>query len=319
MDRIQDMEVFRRVAELSGFSAAADSLGLPKATVSGAVRRLEDRLGTRLLHRTTRRVRLTRDGEAFYQRCRDLLADFEELETLFLSGDEALSGVIRIDMSHGILQAMILARLPEFLDAHPLLNVEMSTTDQFVDLVRGGFDCVFRVGELGDLNLAARRLGRLPFISCASPAYLRRHGVPRTLDDLRRHRMVHYVSHLGANDPGFEYPVRDGYGLLPMQGALTVNHVHAYEAAALAGIGIIQAPEARMRQLIETGDMVEILPEYRPRPLPVSVLHQGRRHLARRTLAFMDWAQSVIAPILANDLQPAGSSPASAGPDDASQ
>ena len=298
MDRIQDMQVFKRVAELSGFSAAADSLGLPKATVSGAVRRLEDRLGTRLLHRTTRRVRLTQDGEVFYQRCRDLLAEMEELETLFLSNDEALSGVIRTDMSNGILQNLILARLPEFLDAHPLLKVEMSSTDQFVDLVRGGFDCVFRVGEPGDVNLAARRLGRLPFINGASPAYLERHGVPHTLDDLRHHRLIHYVSHLGADDPGFEYPVRDGYRLLPMPGALTVNHVHAYESAAIAGLGIIQAPEARMRQLIDSGQMVEILPQYRPRSLPVSVLYPGRRHLARRTLAFMDWAQSVVDPIL---------------------
>ncbi|HET8597552.1 MAG TPA: LysR family transcriptional regulator [Castellaniella sp.] len=301
MDRIQDMQVFKRVAELSGFSAAADSLGLPKATVSGAVRRLEDRLGTRLLHRTTRRVRLTQDGEVFYQRCHDLLAEMEELETLFLSNDEALSGVIRTDMSNGILQNLILGRLPEFLEAHPLLKVEMSSTDQFVDLVRGGFDCVFRVGEPGDVNLAARRLGRLPFVNGASPAYLERHGVPRTLDDLRHHRLIHYVSHLGADDPGFEYPVRNGYELLPMPGALTVNHVHAYESAAIAGLGIIQAPEARMRQLIDSGQMVEILPQYRPRPLPVSVLYPGRRHLARRTLAFMDWAQSVVDPILEKD------------------
>lgn len=301
MDRIQDMQVFKRVAELSGFSAAADSLGLPKATVSGAVRRLEDHLGTRLLHRTTRRVRLTPDGEVFYQRCDTLLAEVEELETLFLGGDQALSGVIRIDMSNGILQNVILTQLPEFLDAHPLLRVEMSTTDQFVDLVRGGFDCIFRVGEPGDVNLAARRLGRLSFISGASPAYLERYGVPRTLDDLRHHRLIHYVSHLGADDPGFEYPVRDGYSLLPMPGALTVNHVHAYELAATSGLGIIQAPEARMRQLIANGQMVEVLPEYRPRSLPVSVLYPGRRHLARRTLAFMDWAQSIIDPILVKD------------------
>lgn len=301
MDRIQDMQVFRRVAELSGFSAAADSLGLPKATVSGAVRRLEDHLGIRLLHRTTRRVRLTPDGEVFYQRCGDLLAEIEELETLFVGGGKALSGVIRVDMSNGILQNMILTRLSEFLDAHPLLRVEMSTTDQFVDLVRGGFDCIFRVGEPGDVNLAARRLGRLPFINGASPAYLQRYGVPRSLDDLQHHRLIHYVSHLGASDPGFEYPVRDGYGRLPMPGALTVNHVHAYELAATSGLGIIQAPEERLQQLIESGQMVEILPEYRPRPLPVTVLYPGRRHLARRTLAFMDWAQSVIDPILVKD------------------
>ncbi len=301
MSRIQDMQIFRRVAELSGFSAAADSLGLPKATVSGAVRRLEDRLGTRLLHRTTRRVSLTLDGEVFYQRCRDLLADLEELENLFLSSDQALTGVIRTDMSNGILQNMIMARLPEFLDAHPLLKVEMSSTDQFIDLVRGGFDCVFRVGEPGDLNLVARRLGHLPFINCASPAYLQRHGIPQTVDDLRSHRLVHYVSHLGASDPGFEYPVRGGYESLPMPGALTVNHVHSYEAAAIAGIGIIQVPEAHARHLIEAGNLVEILPDHRPRSLPVSVLYQGRRHLARRTQVFMEWAQTVIDPILEKD------------------
>lgn len=301
MDRIQEMHAFVRVAELSSFTAAADRLGLPKASVSNAVRRLEERLDAQLLHRTTRRVRLSRDGEVFYQRCRDLLADMDELETLFRQDGKSLDGRLRIDMPGGMLPELIVSRLPEFLTSHPLLQVEISSTDHFVDPVREGFDCVFRVGDPGDVNLVARRLGYLPFINCASPAYIEQHGTPHTLQDLAVHRMVHYVPHLGARPTGFEYPDGDGYACLPMPGVVTVSHIQSYEAACLAGLGIIQAPEYHTRAMIEEGRLVEILPHLRPAPMPLSLLYAQRRHLARRTLAFMEWAQTVLAPFLIHD------------------
>src|SRR5688500_15985936 len=181
MDQLDAMRIFVRVAEMAGFTRAADSLGLPKASVSGAVQQLEAALGARLLHRTTRRVQLTHDGQAYYERCKDLLTDIEELQAMFTPSEQGLNGRLRVDMSSGIARNIVLPRLPEFLQRHPQLAIELSSTDRRVDVVREGFDCVLRVGALADSNLIARRLGAFPIANCASPDYLRRHGVPQSL------------------------------------------------------------------------------------------------------------------------------------------
>jgi len=178
MNHLDAMQAFVRVAELSSFTHAADSLGLPKASASTAVRKLETSLGTQLLHRTTRRVHLTADGEAFYERCKDLLDDMDELRSMFQRA-HALRGRLRVDMSSGLARHFVLPRLPEFLDQHPQLEIELSGTDRIVDVVREGFDCVLRVGTVEDSTLAARRLGALPVVTCASPAYVARFGTPK--------------------------------------------------------------------------------------------------------------------------------------------
>jgi DNA-binding transcriptional LysR family regulator len=158
MNRLDAMQIFARVAELASFTRAAESLGLPKASASNAVQQLESALGARLLHRTTRKVQLTQDGQAFYERSKDLLADMDELQSMFQQGEQALRGRLRVDMPSGIARAYIVPRLPKFLQAHPQIELELSSTDRRVDLVREGFDCVVRVGALGDANLIARPL-----------------------------------------------------------------------------------------------------------------------------------------------------------------
>src|SRR5690606_4015862 len=165
MNQLDVMRTFIRVAELSSFSRAADSLGLPKASASTAVRKLETLLGTQLLHRTTRRVHLTADGQAFYERCKDLLDDVEELQSMFQRGPQTLRGRLRVDMSSGLARHFVLPRLPGFLDQHPLLEIELSNTDRRVDVVREGFDCVLRVGAVEDSTLVARGLGALPVVN----------------------------------------------------------------------------------------------------------------------------------------------------------
>ena len=183
MNPLDRMQIFARVAELASFTQAAQVLGIPKATASLAVQQLEAQLGTRLLHRTTRRVQLTQDGQVYYERCKDLLDDVEELQALFQQpGGAALRGRVRIDMSTGIARQLVLPRLPELLQHHPLLEVELSSTDRRVDLVREGFDCVVRVGQLADSGLIARPLGQLRIINCVSPGYLEKVGEPQTLE-----------------------------------------------------------------------------------------------------------------------------------------
>ena len=298
MLRPEQLQIYTRVAELASFTQAADSLGLPKASVSQAVQQLEASLGTRLLHRTTRRVQTTQDGQAFYERCKDLLANLDEMQALFHKGGEALKGRLRVDMPSGVARQQVLPRLGEFLSQHPELELELSSTDRRVDLVREGFDCVLRIGSLEDSALVARPLGRFAQLNCASPAYLAAHGTPQSLDDLARHRLVHYLPTLGARPLGWEYVEGAEVRTLPMPGALTVNDTGAYTAACLAGLGLIQAPAIGMRPYIERGQLVEVLPQWRAPAMPVSLVYAHRRQLPRRVQVFMNWMAEVLAPEL---------------------
>ncbi|MDR3412667.1 MAG: LysR family transcriptional regulator [Formivibrio sp.] len=301
MNQLDAMQIYIRVAELASFTQTAESMGLPKASISTAVQQLEGLLGTRLLHRTTRRVHMTQDGQAFYERCKDVLADMEELQGMFRLGEAALEGRLRIDMSLGIARNIIIPRLPEFLRLHPRLEIELSSSDRRVDLVREGFDCVLRVGQLADSSLVARKLGYYRQINCASPDYLARFGTPQSLDDLASHQLVHYTPTLGARSAGFEYVDESDEGMprsLPMAGAVTVNNSEAYQAACLAGLGIIQAPEVGLRALIAAEQLVEVLPQYRASPMPVSLLYANRRHLPKRMQVFMAWVAEIMAPSL---------------------
>ncbi|MBI5268735.1 MAG: LysR family transcriptional regulator [Burkholderiales bacterium] len=298
---VEAMALFARVAELGSFTQAAAHMGVSKATATAAVQRLEAALGTRLLHRTTRRVELTQDGRVFHERCRDLLADREELRTLFRApGDGALSGRLRVDMPMGAARHLLVPRLPEFLQAHPQLELELSSTDRRVDVVREGFDCVLRVGRVDDSSLVARPLGRYRVINCASPGYLARHGVPQRPEDLAQHRLVDYVQTLGGRSPGFEIASDDDPAGAPprfvrMPVALVVNNSEAYLAACLAGLGLIQVPGPGVEALLEAGRLVEVMPAHRAAPMPVTLLYPHRRHLPLRVRVFMDWVAGVMA------------------------
>ena len=299
MDPLHQYRIFLRVAELGGFSRAADALGLPKASVSTAVRRLESALGAQLLHRTTRRVQLTREGTLFAERCRDLLGEADELQSMFREEPRLLRGRVRIGMSGSMASRIVLPELGAFLQGHPELEVELGAGERRVDLVREGYDCVVRTGDVVDPGLAARPLGLAPVVSCASPAYLDRHGVPRSLDDLSGHRLVHFAGSFGQRPFGFEYPLpRGGYASLAMPGALTVDGGEAYTGAALAGIGLIQVPRLGVAAALDEGRLVEVLPQLPPEPMPVALLYPPQRHQPRRVREVMDWLAQVLAPHL---------------------
>ncbi len=310
MNKLDSMQVFVRVAELASFTRAAESLGIPKATASTAVQHLETTFGARLLHRTTRKVQMTQDGQAYYERCKDLLADLDDMESMFQQGPQALRGRLRVDMPTAVARNIIIPRLPSFLEEHPRIEVELSSTDRRVDLVREGFDCVLRIGPLGEHNLLVRPLGALETVNCASPAYLEKHGIPRSLEDLSRHQLIHYVSMLGAKSSGWEYAEGTAYRQLEMAGPLTVNNVEAYEAACLAGLGLIQAPALGLRHHIEAGRLVEVLPEFPAEPMPMSLLYANRRNLPKRVHVFMNWMAEILRSLT---FGPATTSAASAG------
>ena len=292
------LRTFVTVAELASFTRAAEQLGMPKARVSTTVQQLEADLGTRLLHRTTRTVRLTPDGEQFRERALLLLADADDLRALFHRAPDALRGRLRVDMPIGLARMVVIPRLPEFMAAHPQLDIELSTTDRRVDVVHEGFDCVLRVGQLQDSELVARRLGVQWQINVASPAYLAAHGMPNNLGDLARHRLVRYAPGLGGGLALWEYTTDDGLVTLPMASAVTVTSTDAYREACLAGLGIIQAPAYWLRPYIDAGTLVEVLPAFCAPPMPVSLIYPNRRHVPKRVQAFMDWLDAVLRPYL---------------------
>lgn len=297
---LHELRAFVRVAELGSFTRAGEQLGQAKGRVSAAVQHLEAQLGTRLLHRTTRQVRLTPDGEQFLARCQMLLADADQMQSMFRPVAAGLRGRLRIDLPNTLARDIVIPRLPEFLAAHPLLEVAISTTDQFIDVLREGFDCVLRVGRLADSELIARPLGTLAMCNVASPAYLRAFGTPRSLADLAQHRVVHYAAKLGSHGAGWEY-VDDGGAarLHPMRSTVVVNSTDAYQAACLAGLGLIQAPVRGTRHLVAAGQLVEVLPQFIAPPLPVSLLHPYRRQVPPRVQALLHWMAQLVPPLLA--------------------
>ena len=305
------LKTFYAVAERASFTQAAEKLGLPKSRVSASVRQLEAELGTRLLHRTTRTVRLTPDGEELLERSRSLLAEAEEIQALFQRQPASLRGKLRADVPTAVARNVLIPRLPEFLADHPLLELELSTTDRRVDPVGEAFDCVLRIGQLGDSRLVARRLGEMAMVNCASPAYIAQFGMPLVLDDLDRHRMVRYAPTPGGAWVGWEYrsgrdgrdgrDSRDGERSLfrDVPGIVTVTDTEAYRAACLAGLGLIQVPRIGVAAALAEGSLVEVLPDDTAAPMPVSLLYPDRHQLAKRVAAFMQWLTEVMTPYLA--------------------
>ncbi|EJN36560.1 transcriptional regulator [Pseudomonas sp. GM84] len=295
MNKLELLRTFVRVSEVSSFTLAAESLGLPRSTVSEQVRALEQLLGTRLFNRTTRRVQATQDGTLLYERSKDLLSGMDEIENLFRADDADLTGCLRVDMPTMMARRIIIPALPQFLERFPRLEVEISCTDRQVDLLREGFDCVMRIGALSDLDVVARPIGQLSMCNCASPAYLALHGVPQRLADLAAHRLVHYVRNLGARSAGFEYQHAGKVHCQAMAGGVTVNNAEAYSAACLAGLGLIQVPAVGVAEHLQRGELVAVLPGWQAPAMPVSLLYARQRHVPRRVQAFMSWLAGLLA------------------------
>lgn len=293
MDRLRAMEIFVRVVDAGNFTRAAETLSLPKATVSTAVRQLEDHLGVRLLHRTTRRVSLTLDGGAYYERCLHLLEELADTEALFTDGHRP-SGRLRVNLPGRPARLVILPRLMAFCERYPDIHLELGINDRLVDLIQEGVDCALRVGELPDSSLVARRLGYFTEISCASPDYLARHGTPVTPKDLSHHQVINYHSGRTGRPLPWEYTEHGQVHECLPDGRLTVDNSEAYIGAALAGFGLVQVPLYTARTHLDDGELVEVLADYRPAPSPVSVVYAHHRHRSSKVRAFVDWLEQTL-------------------------
>lgn len=297
MDRIDQCRIFARVVETGSFTRAAETLGLPRSTVSTAVQALEGRVGARLLTRTTRSVTPTPDGLAFYEHCIRLVADMDEAEDLFRRERGHVQGVLRVSLPARIGRLIVAPALPEFVAAHPGIKLELGVTDRPVNLTEEGLDCVLRVGVLHDSGLIARRMGQMTLLNVASPAYLARHGVPRTPADLVQdgHLAVRYMSPANGRVEAWEWEADGQLHTLDLPGPVTVNSSETQIACCLAGLGLIQVPQYDVRALVESGRLCAVLPQWCAPAMPVTLLYPHRRHLSYRLQAFAGWLEGLLA------------------------
>ena len=287
MDRFDAMRVFTRIVERRSFTRAAEDLGLPRSSVTDAVKALEARLGVPLLQRTTRHVSPTLDGEAYYQRCLRLIADVEEAEGA-LTGTKP-QGLLHVNVHGTMASHFIVPHLPGFLAEYPGVEVFMSEGDRYVDLVREGVDCAIRVGHLPDSDLIARRLTTLEETTCASPTYIARHGIPQGLDALDGHRMVGFHSSATGNVLPLEFTGNGVTRTVVLPTSVTVSGAETYAAAARMGLGLIQAPRYRLEEDFRRGALIPVLTNNPPSPSPVSALYPRTKQLSPRLRAFLNW------------------------------
>lgn len=300
MDRFEAMRIFARVAERRSFTLAAEDLGVPRSTVTDAVKNLERRLGVRLLERTTRVVRPTLDGEAYHQRCVRLLADLEDLEAGF-SGAKP-QGLLRVGVQGHQARHFIVPGLQAFFDAYPDVELALLEGDRYVDLVREGIDCVLRSGEPRESELSSRRIALLQEVTIASPAYLERHGTPKAWNALQGHCMVGFRSSATGSVLPLEFVVDGKARTVMLPARLSVDGADTYRAAALHHHGLIQVPRYAIEDRLADGSLVEVLPETPPSPTPVHLLYPRNRQLSLRVRVFIDWVvMAFAAPLESED------------------
>lgn len=292
MDRLDAMRLLVRVIDRRSFTAAAADLGMPRSTATEAIRRLERDLGCRLLERTTRHVAPTPDGEAYYRRCLSILTDIDEAEGALRGGEPA--GLLRIDAHGALTRAFLLPRLPEFLAAYPQITLHIGQGDRLVDLVREGVDCVIRAGEPDDSGMIMRKLPDIPELTCASPDYLARYGIPTSPGDLDGHAMVGFVSSRTGRVMPMEFQTEEGIREVTLPCRVTANEAETAHHLARLGYGLIQAPRYRFREDLARGALVEVLPGHPPPPLPLAAYYPQNRQMSPRVGVFLDWVATVF-------------------------
>lgn len=298
MDRFDAMQAFVRVVETGSFTRAAASLGLGRATVTGLVQQLEARLRVRLLERTTRRVAVTADGAAYYERVLRLLADLDDAETSLPGAAAAPRGRLRVDLPSPLARHVLVPALPDFHARYPEVDLVLGASDRVVDLIGANVDCVVRGGELVDTSLVARRLARLALGVYAAPAYLERNGTPVHPRELEAapHRSVGFL--WARSGKPLSQALRRGTESVQLHGRhrLTVDDGNALLAAALAGLGVTWLPQYMARGHEQRGELVRLFADWHMAPMPLSLAWRPRPQVSARLRAFIEWTVELMAP-----------------------
>lgn len=297
MDRFDAMHLFTRIVDLGSFTAAAEDVNVPRATATYTVQQLEQRLGVRLLHRTTRHVSPTLDGQAYYERCRRVLAEVEGAESFLGEASANPKGKLRVDLQSTLAATFLFPHLGEFCRRYPGIDLEIGSGDSLVDLVREGVDCVVRGGEPRDSGLVARRVALVAQVTCASADYVAEHGKPRTLEQFRKHQAVNFLSSATGKHTPFEFTVAGKVQSVMLKGRVSVTSAQAYVACCLQGLGFIQVPRYHLAEPLRSGRLVEVLPKLAPPPFPISVMYAHHRSVTPRLRVFIDWVVERLAPL----------------------
>lgn len=290
MNQLLAIRVFARVVEAGSFVKAADSLEMPKATVSKLIQDLESFLRVRLLQRTTRSVTVTVDGAKYYEQTARIIRDLEEIDAGFQSALFNPRGKIHVDVGGTVATALIIPALPEFFARFPDIEIDLGVSDRHVDLISDNVDCVIRGGVIMEQSLAARFLGQASWTTCATPAYLQRFGIPAHPWELENdHRVICYHSARTSRVIPAAFQRGDEKFEVIGSGVLSVNESNAHIAAGLAGLGVIHTFNYAVQPYIETGLLVPILQDWRPAPYPFHVAYPPNRNLSNRVRVFIDW------------------------------
>lgn len=295
MDRISAMSAFVRVVEAGSFTKAADTLDLPKPTVTRLIQGLESDLRVRLLDRTTRSVTVTAEGANFYERVVRLLAELADIEATARQSVAKPSGRLRVDMATAIATKVLIPALPEFYRSYPDIELEFGISNRFTDMVADNVDCLVRAGVVEEQFLVARRIGAFHFITCASPKYLHDFGTPTSASELEsKHRLLGMVSTRTGKPLPFRF-VQDGreFELTPRT-RFSVDDTNAHLAAGIAGLGILQSPAYMLQDALESGKLVPVLQEWNTPSIPVSVIYRPNRFLSAKVRVFIDWTITIF-------------------------
>jgi LysR family transcriptional regulator for bpeEF and oprC len=290
LDQLFCMRVFTRVVEQTSFVRAAEDLEVSKATVTTAVAQLEKRLGTRLLHRTTRRLSLTDEGRTYYASCVRILDEVSEANDVVTSARVAAKGRLRVSVPEAFTHVLFVGHLPRFLQRHPGLSVELVITDRAVDLVEEGIDCAARAIEVADdSTLVARHIAQARWITCASPRYLATHGVPARIEDLERHNCIRFVSPSTNRVRDWRFEDATGPRTFTPSGSLGVTSISGVISSAIAGIGIAQLPDPVIFHHIRSGELAPLLLDHLAAAPSFAVVYPSNRYLTAKVKAFADF------------------------------
>jgi LysR family transcriptional regulator for bpeEF and oprC len=297
MDKFAAMQAFVRVVEAGSFTKAADSMGLPKPTVTRAVQTLEAQLQTKLLNRTTRRVTVTVDGAAYYDRALRILGEMDELESSMTHAKANPRGRLRIDVGASVGRLLLIPALPDFHVRYPDIQIDLGVSDRPVDLLGENVDCVLRAGEVTDQSLVARRIGDFHLVLAASPDYLKRHGTPRHPNELENgtHRAVNYFSHRTGRPFPYTFTRGDERIEFDMPHMLSVNDSSAELAAGLVGLGIVRTTTFEAQPYFANGELVPLLLDWCADSISIYVVYPPNRHLSTKLRVFVDWVAELFA------------------------
>jgi LysR family transcriptional regulator for bpeEF and oprC len=295
MDRIMTMRAFVRVVETGSFTKAATAMHMPIPSISRHIQALESHLGAKLFNRTTRLVRPTEDGFAYYERCVKLLIDLDDMEAAVGQAKRRPRGRLRVSVPATIANNILIPALDDFLEKQPEIKIDLVLSDKAIDMIENDIDCAIRVGDVVEADVVAKQIGVVPRIVCAAPSYLALYGEPVTLHDLGDHMSIAYFQDQKGRVRPWEFQVGGKLHPVHTKTVISVDNADCYVNCGLAGLGIIMASELSLRRYVATGELKRIMPRCQTVPRPISIVFWRDRHMPRKIRVFTDWFEALYA------------------------